>query len=83
MLTSMNLNNLNSDVTIFTGFFRSSQTLGGGLVRRSARADAFLPGERSRGGLQGPFTRVASSPMPLFQNQHILANHPASGTARM
>ncbi|MBY5361115.1 hypothetical protein HFO97_14305 [Rhizobium leguminosarum] len=74
MPTSMNLNSLNSDVTISTDFFRSSQA-GGNGAHAVHPADVFLGGERSRGELHGSFARVASSPLAFSQrrySQHIL-----------
>ncbi|MBB3743775.1 hypothetical protein FHT80_002819 [Rhizobium sp. BK226] len=83
MPISMNLNSLNSDVTISTDFFRSSQA-GGNGARALHPADVFLRGERSRGELNGSLTRVASSPVAFSQrrySQPIIQNHPAPGMA--
>ncbi|MBY5369737.1 hypothetical protein ACS4RR_015920 [Rhizobium sp. Z1P35] len=85
MPTSMNLNSLNSDVTISTDFFRSSKA-GGNGAHAVHPADVFLRGERSRGELHGSFARVASSPLAFSQrrySQHILQSHPAPGMARL
>ncbi|WP_340650955.1 hypothetical protein [Rhizobium altiplani] len=54
---SIILKGLNSDVSISLGFFRFHPC---GLSIRGC----IPPGERSRGGLKGPFARVASSLPP-------------------
>ncbi|CCM75442.1 hypothetical protein BN77_2595 [Rhizobium mesoamericanum STM3625] len=53
---------MNSDVSISLGFFRASHPYDLSIL------GCIPPGERSRGGLNGPLARVASSLSPSIES---------------